>query len=168
MQVNSSVNLRRVLTYSFILLLFASCRGQTTKSDESANNENFNQSLPTLPYSELEIMMRGCTGIDYTFLDLGFSMSVDDPEEILDDFVIIGTGKPMIDPGCKPTAMIFYKKDLDRFYDAELYFSDKCKYIIFKKDGVRKYANMLSPEGVENFQAIFEFVEQQIRQKSGN
>jgi hypothetical protein len=129
------------------------------------------QSLPglsPLPPSEIQRMREGCTGIDYTFLNPSFSMSLEDSEDILDDLLIIGEQAPEMNPNCKPLAMIFYKSGLDRYYDAELYYDQNCQYIVFTKDGERLYANVLSDMGKENFQAILEYMEEQMNQMRGN
>lgn len=150
--------------YAFALLimnalLWANCQ---SKSPAAAAKENNVQaavpSLPVMPAEEIDRMRTGCTGIDYTFLEPSFSMSVDDPAEVQADFGFIGTEAPALNPACRPIAMIFYKQGTERYYDAELYLNDNCRYLIFTKNGERIYANSLSEEGVANFQGILDYM----------
>jgi hypothetical protein len=139
-------------------LLWVNCQSESQAPAMEENNVQAAPSLPVMPVEEIERMRTGCTGIDYTFLEPSFSMSVDDPAEVQADFGFIGTDAPALDPACRPIAMIFYKQGTERFYDAELYLTGTCLYLIFTKNGERIYANALSEDGVANFQGILEYM----------
>lgn len=140
-------------------LLWANCQSKSpAAAAEEINVQAAVPSMPVMPVEEIDRMRTGCTGIDYTFLEPSFSMSVDDPAEVQADFGFIGTESPALDPSCRPIAMIFYKAGTERFYDAELYLTGNCQYLIFTKNGERKYANSLSEEGVANFQGILDYM----------
>ncbi len=144
-----------------------SCGEKVPKPADNAEIMPFANQLPAMPAVEIERMRLNCTGIDYTFIEHGFSMSIDEREDIVQDFMIIGDVPPQINTQCKLMGMIFYKQGQERFYDAELYFSDQCQYMIFMKDGKQVYANQLSPDGVAQFQGILEYIEEQKKQFRG-
>jgi hypothetical protein len=150
--------------YLISLVAFSGCQSSSSANDSSpASTVQSINSLPALPAAEINRMRAECSGIDYTFLDPSFSMSVDDPEEFMQDFDFIGLESPGIDPACKPIAMVFYKTGTDRFFDAELYLNERCNYLIFTKNGERLYANALSDVGIENFNAIVNYIRNEMQ-----
>lgn len=150
--------------YMVSLVLFSACQSFSSTNDSSTvSSTQAINSLPALPAEEINRMRAECSGIDYTFLDPSFSMSVDDPEEFMQDFDFIGLETPSIDPACKPIAMVFYKKGTERFFDAELYLNERCNYLIFTKNGERLYANALSDVGIENFNAIVNYIRNEMQ-----
>ncbi len=114
------------------------------------------QALPPLPVSELQALATHSTGIDYSFFEPDFSLSMYERSEIAEDLENISGLPAQIDPACKLTAMIFFKKDTELLYTGELYFSDRCAYIIFLKNNQKVYANALSEDGKTIYKAIMD------------
>ena len=62
---------------------------------------------------------------------------------------------PVLDSSCKSIGRVFYEINGETEIEAEIYFTDKCKYFVFMKDNKRIYANDLTPDGIAHFQNIF-------------
>jgi hypothetical protein len=153
------------------LVLASACNSnsnKTTDANAAAEAPAENKiDLPPMPAAEIEDLRRRCTGIDYSFFSPGFSMSMYDRNEIMQEVSIIGTESPISNPSCQVAAMVFYKEGSEKLYDAELYFDNICTYLIFSKNGQRVYANALTESGKVQLKAIIDHMIEEFNKIQG-
>lgn len=150
----------RIITISVLFLSLCglnACSGDkpAATSGEAAPAAT-TQALGPMPASELESLAANSTGIDYSFFEPDFSVSMYERSEITEELQNISAQAAQPDPACKLTAMIFFKKDAELLYTGEFYFSDRCAYIIFLRNNQKVYANALSEDGKIIYKAIID------------
>jgi len=162
---------RTIYLLPLVLLLLAACGNSENKntsgevSTDTATQAKID--LPPMPPAEIENLRQRCTGIDYSFFNPGFSMSMYDRNEIMQEVSIIGPESPVANPACQVAAMVFYKEGTEKLYDAELYFDNACTYLIFSRNGQRMYANALTENGKIQLKAILDHMMEEFRRASG-
>jgi hypothetical protein len=110
--------------------------------------------LPNLPESWIRLLLDSCTLVDYTYMTMPISMSIDQANNIRASLRHIGVGAVEQKAGCKVFAKVFYQiKGRIALY-ADLYFANGCTYFIWFIHDKPQYANLVSTEGVEFFNQI--------------
>lgn len=119
--------------------------------------------LPQLPPVVLKRLWDSCTLVDYTFLTLPFSMSLDEKESIQQALRHIGAGPLPLQPSCKPFARVFYQIKGTIVMRADMFFSDDCTYCVYFFHGKPLFANVISKEGLTFFNTIIENQRKSVR-----
>ena len=137
---------QRFLILFFIFLLFSDKSNATTTYKVD--------SLPPLPEALARRIMDSCTLIDYTFLSLPFTMSFDNNKSVQGSFRHIQVDGVEEVAGLKVFAKTFFQIQGRIILVGDLYFSNAGAYFVYSEDGVKKYGNKLSQEGIDFFNQI--------------
>lgn len=111
-------------------------------------------SLPPLPEALARRIMDSCTLIDYTFLTLPFTISFDNNKSVQGSFRHIQVDGVEEVPGLKVFAKTFFQIQGRIVLIGDLYFDKAGQYFVYSEEGVKKYGNKLSQEGIDFFNQI--------------
>lgn len=162
------------LLFCFLSVILLSCNNekQKTQQPQATVQQEIQQAgsgkgFPSLPQEVLMNIWDNGEMIDYIFHNLPFSMNQTELNSIRTNLTYIDP-KPVSDMpvNCKPFARQFYQVGGDIILEADIYFSNGCKFYVFVEDGKEKYANYMAESG-ENF--FNQMVQQamQARQNAG-
>lgn len=150
-------NIKTVLyfaTFSFLVACGSSSsdKAGSAPAMKEANAEEYKNTEPleSVPKDIMENLFENCTLIDYIFHDMPFSMSQDEQRSIQANLSYVSTTPiAYIPKNMKPIARQFYQIAGDMILEADLYFSDDKQFFVFVEDNKPKYANYMTPQGVE-------------------
>lgn len=144
---------------SFTLLILLSGCQQKEPSAPAQAAPSAPAELPGVPSDILNRLMDECTGIDYIFNELPFSLSfqeepgIDQNIAFIDPAIRVGP----IPADCKPMARKLFLIKGEIAYEADVYYSGKCKFYVFLgKDKKPLYANGISAAGVQYYLQVFQ------------
>ncbi len=142
------------------LFLFISCKGDQSKGPAKAapspapavSSVEMKPGFPSLPQNVLMNIWDNGQMIDYIFHDLPFSMNQTELNSIRTNLTYIDP-KPVdsYPATCKPFARQFYQVGGDIVLEADIYFSEGCKFYVFVEGGKAKYANYMAEAGTNFF-----------------
>ena len=84
------------------------------------------ENLPQLSSEWLQRLWDSCTLVDYTYLTMPITMSLDKQGSIRSSLRHIGIGSVVRQADCKLFAKLFYQSKGKIILDADLFFSDSC------------------------------------------
>ncbi len=150
-----------LLSCFFLLSLFAfeACKNGNDKAN-GASGSLSGTSLPNLPADLFNKMQNETTLLDMVPYKTKESMSIDDQESIKSFVVNYIKNNPVVkNLSCnEPNGRLFFS-DLkgSTYLEADLYFNDQCRYLIFYNSGntTPLYATQLVGEGVDYFNRVF-------------
>lgn len=158
--------MKNLFSLILVALLLNSCSNSNSANNADANskvvepvaNQNVSKTGPAFESISADIMKNlfdKCQLIDYIFHDLPFSMNQSEQSGIRSTISHVSTSPlEYIPTGCKPIARQFFQIDGEIVVEADVYFSDNCKFFVFFEDGKAKYANKMSPSGIEFYTSI--------------
>lgn len=155
------------LIISLFFTGFIACKNQAEEisTDQKTNNPapatpspGSANTLPYIPMEELKVLAQSTNGIDIIPYGTTVTMNISEPASCY-QFVathILDTQVPEV-PCTQPNGRIFFNKNGESYMEADIYFNDKCKYLIFFKSGETKpkYATQISEKGMEYFTKLF-------------
>ena len=98
----------------------------------------------------MQNLYNNCQLIDYIFNDLPFSMNQSESNGIKSTISHVTTiAQPTIPAGCKPIARQLFQINGEIVLEADVYFSDNCKFFVFFEGRTPKFANKMSESGIE-------------------
>lgn len=138
------------------MLLFAgsNCTNNNVQKENEQKNQPVEEQListesyPSISREEMLVLWNNCDYIDYIFYYHDFSLSQEEKASIQAALNHVSADSPIIDPTCKPIGRIFYQVKGKNALEADIFFSDKCQFYLFYKDGKKAYANRLSNDGI--------------------
>ncbi|HMG15828.1 MAG TPA: hypothetical protein VK590_10290 [Saprospiraceae bacterium] len=151
-----------LISFCFLLSLFYACKNDKatqTATIETSKSLN-NNSLPNLPPDLFNKMQNETTLLDMVPYKTKQSMSIDEQESIK-SFVMnyIKNNTVTQSLSCTdPNGRLFFSNLQGSTYlEADLFFNDQCKYLIFYNTGDTKpkYAVQLEGQGVDYFGRVF-------------
>lgn len=159
-----------------IILIFGFCVfacGTDTSSDEATTNTETETTTtpkrqgivyPSIPQAMMERLGKECDQLDYTFLELPFSLSANETAakgSVMSFLRHISTTPAIGLPDCPRLAKIYYQTKGEIILEADFYFSgkDECRYLVFYEDNKPKYANYLTAEANAYYMKIFQSVQ---------
>lgn len=113
------------------------------------------QLYPSVSGEVVKHLWDNSTGVDYIMYNMNFSMNRTEQNDIRNSLVHIGNQAALIQKGCKPLGRVMFKDDDGIKLEADLYFSQKCKYFVFMENNKPAQANFMSDEGVKFFTNVF-------------
>ncbi len=139
----------QVILFSGLLLL-AGCSEQPPSPREMAPQVTAPVPMyPVLPAPLLDSLAPLVTHIDFIFYHLKHSISLNEPNGIMTHLShIAGPEEVPQDHGCKPVGRIFYMASGQTVLTGDLYFSGKCRFVLFLENEKPVYAARLNDQGV--------------------
>jgi hypothetical protein len=141
--------------FLFCVMLASGCQ-QRKQAPEPLTKET-TASLPVVPADILNRLMDECTGIDYVFTDLPFSLSFQEEPGIDQNIAFIDPSRPVegIPADCKPMARKLFLIKGEIAYEADVYLSGKCRFYVFlNKDKTPMYANQMTEAGINYYAQV--------------
>lgn len=129
----------------------------TVKGQEAYQaQQNLLATLPMLPKTTVKRLWDSCTRIEYTFLQTPFTMALADSTSIRESLRHIGYGEAVRKTDCKIFAKVFFYINGDLILDADMFFTEGCRFFVYNIDGKPAYANLMSSEGRDFLMQILE------------
>jgi len=150
--------MRPNFSYIYIWCTLIVLAGCTNGSDKSADSTDLG-SIPEKVYLRL---LAECDYVDILFFDSPVSMGQDDYAGIQSTLTFITKQIAKPAPDCKPLGRISYMIKGEIIAEADFYCSEGCTYMLFMEDNKPKYANVLSPNGIQFFQNILLQIQKQV------
>jgi hypothetical protein len=132
--------------------------GATESREDSPGIETGEISYPSIPDSTMQMLWDHSDYVDYIFYQLDFSISQDNQNDIRQSLLHISRSTPRIDPSCRPVGRLFYQVEGENVVDAEIFFGPGCHYYIFFENGEKRYANAMTPAGIQFYERVFTMV----------
>lgn len=140
----------------FCFLSILSCKEKNNNSDVNPTKETLTEvveqatddPLPQVPVKIMQELWNECEFVDYIFFDLPFSMSQTEQPSIRANLNYID--RAAVGPrskACKPIAREFFQINGEIVYEADVYYSENCKYYVFFEGKTPVYANKMSAAG---------------------
>ncbi len=109
---------------------------------------------PSFSFDSLKYLWEHCDYLDVLYYNLPASMSMTDTNSIRQMLSIIAAAPAPRRTDCGPAiGRLFFQIDGENYAQADLYFSDKCKFFVFIYDkGKPRWGNLLTDRGVAYFQ----------------
>lgn len=160
----------KILSYIFIGVLSVSiwaCTNtpqqdaavETTPADVQVNTPSHLAQLPSVPKERMVMLWDSCDYVDVVFYELNFSLSQNTQGSVRSMINNISDATVEIKSGCPAIGRIFFQVDGRNEMECDLFFNEKCQYVIFYEDGKQAYANPLSEQGFKFFSNLFKQVQ---------
>lgn len=114
---------------------------------------------PSFPLERLEYLFNTADYIDVIFYDLPISLSMNEKSSVQTFLSYVAVEVPPSLPHCtKAAGRIFFQVKGENVDEADLYFSNGCKYLVFYKEGKPAHANFLTEQGVAYLNSLLQQV----------
>ncbi len=152
----------QILVVIGIMLVFTQCntkeqpsKQQATSAVSAQQSQGSGPQIPSIPKEIMIKLYQECDYTDYIFFDLPFSMSQDEQGSIRANLNYISI-QPLgqIPPNCKAMGRQFFHINGEIVHEANVYYSDNCKFYVFVDGETPLYANMMSDEGITFFDSM--------------
>lgn len=148
--------MHRYLFLTLLLGFLTACGSGTSENQEVSSPETDGNAIyPSIPDSTMQMLWDRCDYMDYVFYHLDFSMSQERQNDIRQSLLHISQGVPSIDPSCRAIGRVFYQIEGENVLEADIFFSPDCQYYIFYENGKKRYANTLTPAGIQFYERVF-------------
>lgn len=156
----------KCLIFTILSIAIFSCKPttQTTTAAESATTAQTplpstaikGQPVPPMGKDYFDKLYKNVDAIDYIFYDLPFSMSQTELTAVQSNVGFISTGGPGgIPASCgKALGRKFFKNNGEMLAEAEMYFSDGCRFYVFMDGNKKVYANNMTQQGINFYNNI--------------
>jgi len=91
---------------------------------------------------------------NYSFNNLPFTISRQEPNDLRHSLAQVAQEVALIDDNCPPFGRMIYYKDGNVALEGLIYFSQGCNYFVFLENNQPKYANFMTPSGVQFFNGL--------------
>ena len=145
---------------SFIIFIFSLAACNNDKAASAAKVDlapkaapvSSKPGYPRIPNELMLKMWEEGQMIDYLFHDLPFSMNQNELASIRTNMTYISEkALDKIPNNCKPIARQFYQVNGEIVFEADVYFTEGCRFYVFFVEGKAKYGNYMSDSGVQFF-----------------
>lgn len=128
------------------------CKSNGSTGEDEATTEQ--TAIPPLPAQVRNDLMRRCDYVDMIYYNAPISISQNDQTGVR-SVVNFATPQPASpDPDCEPTGRISYIARGEIAAEADFYFTDSCRYLLFIENGEVVYGSTLSAGAVSFFDNI--------------
>ena len=137
------------------IIALAACGNTKSKSDSAT-------ALASIPEAVYLRLLAECDYVDIIFFDNPVSMSQNDDAGIQNTLSFVSKQVATHIPECQPLGRISYMIQGEIIAEGDFYCSEGCTYILFMEDNKPKYANVLSPSGIQFFRNILLQIQKQL------
>ncbi|MCC6725661.1 MAG: hypothetical protein IT258_14225 [Saprospiraceae bacterium] len=155
------------------ILALAACKDEKTSQPAATNTPPPAQPAATLPSVPIEVVKQlwdEGTQVDYIFYDYPFTMSLSEKPAIQNAVRHISESPAPLKPECKPLGRVTYQAKGEIVLEGEFFFSQGCTYFVFEKNRTKTYANFMTEEAGQYFNAQIQQalkMQQQVQQQTG-
>ena len=137
---------------AFMMISLWACKNSNEPASKpKVETTVYQNPYPLLPDVEYANLYNHCTYVDYIFEKLPFSVSQNEDMGVKANILFIGRQQPAtLDKSCRPIGREFFQVNNEVAYEAEVYFSENCKYYLFLEKGKPKYSAIITESG-QNF-----------------
>ncbi|GJM36245.1 MAG: hypothetical protein DHS20C18_52460 [Saprospiraceae bacterium] len=155
--------MNRLLLPLFLLFLMA-CNTETSTNDQQPDTSQpaavntapvAAKAYPIVPKDTIALLWEKCDFIDVVFYYEDFSLSQHTQHDIRGSLGHISDQAAPVPAACKPIGRIFYQVDGENRLEADLFFTEGCRFLLFYENNQPTYANALSPDGINFFNNVF-------------
>lgn len=162
----------RILIFAFAIMTTIACSNESKTSTSSVETTEQTQTatrqgtpFPSITEEWMNKLATQCDHLDYTFLELPFSMSANEGAakgSVMSFLRHISVTPAIVLNDCPTVAKIYYQIKGEIVMEADFhFFRDECRYFVFYEDGKPKYANYLTAEAAGYYEQIFSSVTKQ-------
>ena len=164
----------RIAFLLLIALVFANCQNekkpeQTAAEETTAVEPALKPTLPSVPLELLERIWNEGTQVDLIFYHHPFTMSMTEKQAVQNSVRLIAEDPAPLNPNCQSVGRITYQIDGNIVLEGDFYFTTGCTYFVFYENQEKKYANYMTQEGINYFNAQIQQatqMQQQAQQKA--
>ena len=127
---------------------------------ETKMKSNGKALYPSIPFGTIKALYDKCDYVDYSFDNLPFTISRQEPNDLRHSLGQIAQEVALIDANCPPFGRMLYYKDGKVALEGLIYFSKGCNYFVFLENNQPKYANFMTPSGVQFFNGLLAQLQQ--------
>lgn len=109
---------------------------------------------PSIPFGTIKALYDKCDYVDYSFDNLPFTISRQEPNDLRHSLGQIAQEVALVDANCPTFGRMVYYKDGNIALEGLIYFSQGCNYFVFLENNQPKYANFMTPSGVQFFNGL--------------
>ena len=109
---------------------------------------------PSIPFETIKALYDKCDYVDYSFDNLPFTINRQEPNDLRHSLGQVAQEVALVDENCPPFGRMVYYKDGDVALEGLIYFSKGCNYFVFLENNQPKYANFMTPSGVQFFNGL--------------
>ena len=165
------------MKYYFLLLSFSlflvGCKSESASTEETPKQETPTPPAqptttaeilyPSIPYEKLKFIYDNCDFVDYIYHTLPISMSLNEKSSIQNTLGQVSQSPALVNPNCNKTgtARMFFQSKGDQIAEAEMFFTDHCKYFVFYENGKPVYSNQMTPQGIDYLKNMFRQIQGQ-------
>jgi hypothetical protein len=168
----------RLVTGVCLAILIFSCdnsgKTNTSKKDlelttqspaiETKIKSNGKAMYPSIPFKTIKALYEKCDYVDYSFNNLPFTISRQEPNDLRHSLGQIAQEVALVDSNCSPFGRMIYYKDGEVALEGLIYYSKGCNYFVFLENNQPKYANFMTPSGVQFFNGLLAQLQQTPKQ----
>ena len=159
--------MKSILVAVILILGIISCKNENKEATKEQEKNDSNSAtpmsgpantLPFIPIEEYKALAQTTNGIDVIPYGTSVTMNISEPSSCYQFIATHILDTQVAEIACtQPQGKIFFNKNGDSFMEADIYFNEKCKYLIFFKSGETKpkYATQISEKGMEYFSKLF-------------
>lgn len=157
----------RFFTLLCFFVFYSSCTepgSSNTKNSPTTTNQppavetkiksNGKALYPSIPFETIKALYERCDYVDYSFENLPFTISRQEPSDLRHSIAQIAQEVALVDNNCPPFGRMVYYKDGEIALEGLIYFSKGCNYFVFLENNQPKYANFMTPSGVQFFNSL--------------
>lgn len=115
---------------------------------------------PSIPFKTIKALYDKCDYVDYSFDNLPFTISRQEPNDLRHSLGQIAQEIALVDANCPPFGRMIYYKDGDVALEGLIYYSKGCNYFVFLENNQPKYANFMTPSGIQFFKGLLAQLQQ--------
>lgn len=109
---------------------------------------------PSIPFETIKALYEKCDYVDYSFANLPFTINRQEPNDLRHSLAQVAQEVALVDENCPPFGRMVYYKDGNVALEGLIYFSKGCNYFVFLENNQPKYANFMTPSGVQFFNGL--------------
>ncbi len=148
----------------FLFFLFQACQqGRPVNNEQEVSEETQSRApeenvqmgvYPSFSFDSLKYLWDHCDYMDVLYYNLPASMSMTDTNSIHQMLSIIAAAPAPRRTDCgKALGRLFFQVDGENYAQADLFFSDNCKFLLFVDEHEKyRWGNLLTDRGVAYFQ----------------
>ena len=157
--------MNRFFIHLFFVAFVFSCNNPGNQKEAQTKTEPEPQAvdqgqiyLPSISMDDIQVLWDNANQVDYLYYELPISSNLDDQYSIQQSLRHVSeTPVPLsVKNKCKPIGRVFYKKDGEDLREADIYFTKGCTFFVFFENGKPAYSNLMTNEGLNHFNDIFE------------